>query len=75
VRNRKGTTAPHVRPLEVVERLQREPDAALIVDVRSHGYYDPDAQRIRGSVRLEPNNLEALAETLPRDKSIYVYCT
>ncbi len=75
VRNRKGTTAPHVRPLEVAERLQREPDAVLIVDVRSHGYYDADAQRIRGSVRLEPNNLEALAETLPRDKSIYLYCT
>jgi membrane protein DedA with SNARE-associated domain len=75
VRNRKGTAAPHVRPLEVAERLQREPDAVLIADVRSHGYYDPDAQRIRGSVRLEPNNLEALAASLPRDKSIYVYCT
>jgi rhodanese-related sulfurtransferase len=47
----------------------------LIVDVRSHGYYDPHADRIRGSIRLEPNNLSEEAKELPRDKDIYLYCT
>ena len=29
----------------------------LLVDVRSHGYYDSEATRIKGSIRIEPNNL------------------
>jgi rhodanese-related sulfurtransferase len=29
----------------------------LLVDVRSHGYHDSGAARIRGSIRIEPNNL------------------
>jgi rhodanese-related sulfurtransferase len=45
------------------------------MDVRSHGYYDPDAQRIKGSMRLEPNNLAEELKTLAKDKDIYLYCT
>jgi rhodanese-related sulfurtransferase len=45
------------------------------VDVRSHGYYDAGAARIKGSIRLEPNNLTEELKTLPKDKDIYVYCT
>jgi membrane protein DedA with SNARE-associated domain len=75
VRHRKGSTAPRVNADEVAARLSRDPGSMLIADVRSHGYYDPDAQRIRSSFRLEPNNLDAIVETLPRDKSIYLYCT
>lgn len=47
----------------------------LIVDVRSHGYYDSGAARIAGSVRIEPNRLLQELTSLPRDKDIYVYCT
>jgi membrane protein DedA with SNARE-associated domain len=47
----------------------------LIVDVRSHGYYDAGALRIKGSIRIEPNNLLSAAEKLPRDREIYLYCT
>jgi rhodanese-related sulfurtransferase len=43
--------------------------------VRSHGYYDPGSDRIRGSIRLEPNNLSEEVKKLPRDKDIYLYCT
>jgi rhodanese-related sulfurtransferase len=45
------------------------------MDVRSHGYYDAGAARIKGSIRLEPNNLEEELKTLSRDKDIYVYCS
>jgi membrane protein DedA with SNARE-associated domain len=50
-------------------------DKVLIVDVRSHGYYDGDAERILGSIRLEPNHLSDEAKALPKDKDIYLYCT
>jgi rhodanese-related sulfurtransferase len=45
------------------------------VDVRSHGYYDPEAARIKGSIRIEPNNLEAELQKLPKGRDIYLYCT
>jgi rhodanese-related sulfurtransferase len=47
----------------------------LIVDVRSHGYYDIGTERIAGSIRIEPNNLEEEIKHLPKDKDIYLYCT
>jgi len=47
----------------------------LIVDVRSHGYYDSGSARIKGSIRIEPNNLEEEIKNLPKDKDIYLYCT
>ena len=50
-------------------------DKFVIADVRSHGYYDAGAERIRGSIRLEPNQLSQALNGLPRDKDIYLYCT
>lgn len=47
----------------------------ILADVRSHGYYDPGATRIAGSIRIEPNQLAEELKTLPRDKDIYLYCT
>jgi len=47
----------------------------MIVDVRSHGYYDAGTERIKGSVRIEPNNLTEELQRLPKDRDIYLYCT
>jgi membrane protein DedA with SNARE-associated domain len=67
---------PRVKVSEIALRMQNgEKDGVLIVDVRSHGYYDSGADRIAGSVRLEPNRLNEELKTLPKDKDIYVYCT
>jgi rhodanese-related sulfurtransferase len=61
---------------ELIDKLKsEEADRILVVDVRSHGYYDPDAARIKGSIRIEPNNLEEELKRLPPDKDIYLYCT
>ena len=46
-----------------------------VFDVRSHGYYDANAQRIQGSVRLEPNRLPETIALLPESEKIYLYCT
>jgi membrane protein DedA with SNARE-associated domain len=67
---------PRVPVGDVVARMEMEgsPDI-IIADVRSHGYYDEGEQRVRGSIRIEPNNLEAFIESLPKDTPIYLYCT
>jgi membrane protein DedA with SNARE-associated domain len=67
---------PRVQVEELVARLASdEADRVLIVDVRSHGYYDIGTERIKGSIRIEPNNLEEEVKNLPKDKDIYLYCT
>ena len=67
---------PRIEVSELVHRLHSaEGGRVLIVDVRSHGYYDADAQRIQGSIRFEPNQLVEELKTLPRDKDIFLYCT
>lgn len=73
---RRYNVVPRVQVQELAARLASE-DAGqvLIVDVRSHGYYDIGAERILGSIRIEPNNLEEELKNLPKDKDIYLYCT
>jgi len=67
---------PRVQVEELARKLTSDESAGLVVmDVRSHGYYDADTLRIKGSIRLEPNNLSEELKTLPKDKDIYVYCT
>jgi rhodanese-related sulfurtransferase len=50
-------------------------DGAFIYDVRSHGYFDAKARRIRGSRRLDPNALHQPNVELPSAGSVHVYCT
>ena len=67
---------PRVQVQELAARLATgDAGQVLIVDVRSHGYYDRGAERIFGSIRIEPNNLEEEIKSLPKDKDIYLYCT
>jgi uncharacterized membrane protein len=75
-RYREYDFVPRVPATELAERLAAgEADRLQIVDVRSHGYYDVGAERILGSIRIEPNNLEGELKNLPKDKDIYLYCT
>jgi len=67
---------PRIPVEELARRLaSEEAQSVIVADVRSHGYYDADSQRIAGSVRLEPNNLEEEIKNLPHDREIYLYCT
>jgi membrane protein DedA with SNARE-associated domain len=63
--------------VEELTRLLASEDASRvqIVDVRSHGYYDSGTARIKGSIRIEPNNLDEEIKNLSRDKELYLYCT
>lgn len=76
LRHKKYRVMPRVQVEELAARLaSEERDRVLIVDVRSHGYYDIGAERIAGSIRIEPNNLDEEIKKLPKDKDIYLYCT
>jgi membrane protein DedA with SNARE-associated domain len=67
---------PRVQVADLAARLAAgERDKLQIVDVRSHGYYDKGAERIQGSIRIEPNNLEEEIKNLLSDRDIYLYCT
>ncbi|MDR3734333.1 MAG: VTT domain-containing protein [Acidobacteriaceae bacterium] len=68
--------------VEDVARRMEECDLdrlVIIADVRSHGYYDPGMQRIKNSIRLEPNRLTiefaALREFMQPECEIFVYCS
>ena len=67
---------PRVPVEQLARRLQsHEAQSVIVADVRSHGYYDANSERIAGSVRIEPNNLEEEIKNLPRNQEIYLYCT
>jgi membrane protein DedA with SNARE-associated domain len=73
---RQYNVVPRVQVQELAARLSAGDSSKLqIVDVRSHGYYDVGAERILGSIRIEPNNLDEEIKNLTREKDIYLYCT
>jgi len=73
---REFDVVPRVQARELAARLANgEANRIQIVDVRSHGYYDVGAERILGSIRIEPNNLDEELKNLSKDKDIYLYCT
>ncbi len=76
LKQRKLGFAPHLH-VSTLAALANAPNPPpmIIADVRSHGYYDRGALRIKGSIRLDPNALPALLPTLPKEKKIYLYCT
>ena len=73
IKSRPSRAVRFATPLEVAHASAAGDTA--IYDVRSHGYYDPKATRIPGSVRLEPHALHRLAGALPTDRQIYLYCS
>jgi len=76
LKNKTYRVVPRVQVEELARRLASEDASRVqIVDVRSHGYYDSGAARIKSSIRIEPNNLEEEIKGLSKDKDIYLYCT
>jgi membrane protein DedA with SNARE-associated domain len=75
-KNKMYRVVPRIQVQELAAHLASEEASRVqIVDVRSHGYYDSGAARIKNSIRIEPNNLEEEIKHLTRDKDIYLYCT
>jgi membrane protein DedA with SNARE-associated domain len=75
-KNKTYSIVPRVQVEELARRLASDDAGRVqIVDVRSHGYSDSGAARIKNSIRIEPNNLEEEIKAISKDKDIYLYCT
>ena len=72
IKNRALRTIPRVSPAEAARIL--EAGDAMVYDVRSHGYYEHGAARIRGSQRLEPNSLDRPTD-ISKTTPLILYCT
>ena len=75
-KHRGDRIVPRVQVAELAAKLRAEPRGPILLgDVRSHGYYGTNVYRIPGAIRIEPNNLNAEIEKLPKKENIYLYCT
>ena len=81
LRSRRFKTIEKISAESLRERLgAKDPNRVMVIaDVRSHNYYDPGMQRIKNSIRVEPNRiqdgLEALREFMVPECEIYLYCS
>ena len=82
MRESRFSTVERIAAAELHEKLRTangHDRVVVIADVRSHGYYDPHSQRIKNSIRVEPNRLReevaALREFMAPECDIYLYCS
>ena len=68
------TEVPRITVDALSESLS-QPDAPLILDVRSRSSYEHDQARIPGDVRVVPDQLYEWAHEQPKDRLIVAYCT
>jgi membrane protein DedA with SNARE-associated domain/rhodanese-related sulfurtransferase len=67
-----------LRPVDYaipVEAANSSLAGAQIYDVRSHGYFDANAVRIKGSRRLDPHALNQSTPDFATQQQLYLYCT
>jgi len=73
IRSKALRYAPTIEPEEAAIDLAA--GRAIVYDVRSHGYYDARAMRIKGSRRLDPNAFHQWHNQVPPGMHVYLYCT
>jgi membrane protein DedA with SNARE-associated domain/rhodanese-related sulfurtransferase len=72
VRERLQQPVTYAIPLEAAEASAA---VAQIYDVRSHGYFDVNAVRIKGSKRYDPHTLHQITPDFSTVQQVYLYCT
>jgi membrane protein DedA with SNARE-associated domain/rhodanese-related sulfurtransferase len=72
IKGRTLRAVPYVTPAEAANNMLT---GAYIYDVRSHGYFEAKAVRIKGSRRLDPNSLHQVDTGFPAGQQVYLYCT
>lgn len=65
---------PRITVRELKARLDRG-ESIVIVDVRSPGSYNSSKVRIKGAIRISPEEIRPRAYELPMGKEIALYCT
>jgi rhodanese-related sulfurtransferase len=67
------SSAPRIAP-ETVKGWLENPDV-LIIDVRQPAEWRSSATKIKGALRLNPDDVKTWAPMLPKDKKIVLYCS
>ena len=64
---------PEISPAQLNARLQGS-EAAVVLDVRHGKEWRTAAFKIPGARHLEPRDMSDWVKTLPRDRTIVLYC-
>jgi predicted sulfurtransferase len=67
-----GANAPRLDP-ETLKSWLSDPQV-LILDVRAPHDWQSSEKKIKGAVRVNPNDVKTWAAMLPKDKKIVLYC-
>jgi rhodanese-related sulfurtransferase len=67
------TRSLRISPAELKKQMDSH-QPVTILDARSEKDYGESDQRIRGDIRIDPEDLHDLPE-LPKDRPTMVYCT
>lgn len=59
---------------ELKRLLEKNPDAAVVIDVRRKSDFEADKRYIPGAQWRDPEQVDIWSKTLPHDKAIVVYC-
>lgn len=65
---------PRITPAELKAKFDAQA-GVVILDVRTQGSYAVSKFKIKGAVRIPPNELSARAAELPMGAEIVTYCT
>jgi NhaP-type Na+/H+ or K+/H+ antiporter len=69
------TTEPaRLTPAELAARLESS-HPPVVLDVRSRSQYERDNGQLPGSIRVQPDQVEAWAAGASRERSVVAYCT
>jgi len=66
-------SAPRIAP-ETLKGWLGNPDL-LIIDVRQPADWQSSTTKIKGALRLNPDDVKSWAAAIPKDKKIVLYCS
>ena len=59
---------------ELKEMLEKKAPVTIL-DVRTGSSYDDSTMKIKGALRIAPDEMETRMKEIPRDREIVTYCT
>ena len=60
---------------EALQRALASGDSPVVIDLRNEKDYSDSGRILPGALRIPPHRFEKLADTLPREKTIVLFCT
>jgi len=67
-------SVPRITKEELKAKMDKGQDI-IVLDVRTGGSYDGSKVKIKGALRIAPDEVETRYKELTKDKEIITYCT